>query len=242
MLVETSALSKTYKIGWFKKRFNEAIKEAEIFINEGETVGVIGESGSGKTTLGHLLTGLLKPDGGRIFFNGKDVTKLTPPEKKDFRRQAQIIFQHPEAAFNPKWKLIRSLVEPYRLHGIPFTEKILLERLEAVGLYAEHLGRYPSQLSGGELQRAAIARVMVLEPKFIVLDEPTSMLDAITQAQIIRLLEAIQRETGVAYLFISHDLELAQLFCRRIYRLVDGKLQEQPTTARSSKVAGQTGL
>ncbi|NPV28107.1 MAG: ABC transporter ATP-binding protein [Firmicutes bacterium] len=239
MLVKAVALSKTYKIGWLKKRSIKVIKEAEIFIDEGETVGLVGESGSGKTTLGLLLTGLLKPDEGQIFFNGKEITRLTPSENKDFRRQAQIIFQHPEAAFNPKWRLIRSLAEPYRLHGIPFTEKVLLKQLEAVGLYAEHLGRYPSQLSGGELQRATIARVMVLEPKFLVLDEPTSMLDVITQAQIIRLLQAIQKEKGVAYLFISHDLELARLFCRRIYRLVDGKLQEQPPVRQPHEILQQ---
>lgn len=238
MLVEATALRKTYKMGWLKKRSIEVIKEARFFVNEGETVGLVGESGSGKTTLGLLLTGLLKPDEGKILFKGKDITELSPPEKRSFRRQVQIIFQHPEVAFNPRWKLIRSLVEPYKLHKIPFTEKTLLEHLKAVGLSSEHLGRYPSQLSGGELQRAAIARAIVLKPKFMVLDEPTSMLDAITQAQIIRLLEAIQRETGVAYLFVSHDLELAQLLCRRIYRLVDGKLQEQPPTARSFSVPG----
>jgi len=235
MLVKAIALSKTYKIGWLKKRSIKVIKEAEIFIDKGETVGLVGESGSGKTTLGLLLTGLLKPDDGQIFFNGKEITRLTPSENKDFRRQVQIIFQHPEAAFNPKWRLIRSLAEPFRLHGIPFSERALLEQLETIGLYKEHLDRYPSQLSGGELPRAAIARVMVLEPKFIVLDEPTSMLDVITQAQIIRLLQEIQKEKGLAYLFITHDLELARLFCQRIYRLVEGKLEEMPTVRSASR-------
>lgn len=238
MLVEARNLSKTYRIGWLKKKHVEAIKEAEISINEGETVGVVGESGSGKTTLGLLLTGLLKPDGGSVFFDGREIFGLTLRERKDFRRRVQIIFQHPEAAFNPKWKLARSLAEPFRLHGIPFSERALLEQLETVGLYKEHLDRYPSQLSGGELQRAAIARVMVLEPKFIVLDEPTSMLDAITQAQIIRLLQEIQREKEVSYLFISHDLELAGIFCHRIYRLCEGKLDVYRPQDRPAAPAG----
>jgi len=235
VLVEAVNLCKTYKIGWFRKRRIEVIKEVAISVAEGETVGLVGESGSGKTTLGLLLTGLLKPDGGQVFFKGKAISELTPREKKDFRRQVQVIFQHPEVAFNPKWRLRRSLAEPYKLHKIPFTEELLLEHLKTVGLSSEHLDRYPSQLSGGELQRAAIARVMVLEPKFLVLDEPTSMLDVITQAQIIRLLQAIQKEKGVAYLFITHDLELARLFCQRIYRLVEGKLEEMPTVRSASR-------
>jgi len=225
MLVEAKALSKTYKIGWFKKRLVRAIEQADISVNKGETVGVVGESGSGKSTLGLLLTGLLKPDGGQIFFNGEDIASLKAGQRAAYRRRAQIIFQHPETAFNPKWKLIRSLAEPYYLHKIPFSEESLFRRLAEVGLYVEHLARYPFQLSGGELQRAAIARVMVLEPEFIVLDEPTSMLDAITQAQIIGLLQEIQKEKGVAYLFISHDLDLAGVFCQRVYRLKEGKLQ-----------------
>ncbi|MGQ9532754.1 MAG: ABC transporter ATP-binding protein [Desulfotomaculales bacterium] len=225
MLLEARGLGKTYRIGWIRKRTVRVIGEASLFVNAGETVGLVGESGSGKTTLGLLLTGLLRPDEGRVFFRGKDLAGLAPAERKEFRRRVQIIFQHPETAFNPRWKLLRSLAEPYRLHGIPFAPEALLEHLKTVGLYAEHLSRYPSQLSGGELQRAAIARVMVLKPEFVVLDEPTSMLDAITQAQIIRLLQELQEQKGVAYLFISHDLELARLFCRRLYRLHEGRLE-----------------
>jgi len=225
VLIEGKDLRKSYRVGWLKKRAVRVLAQVSLAVNEGETVGVIGESGSGKTTLGLLLTGLLKPEGGRVFFHGQEVAGMNAQERKAYRRKVQIIFQHPETAFNPKWKLLRSLAEPYRLHKIPFTEDLLLKQLEAIGLSAEHLTRYPAQLSGGELQRAAIARVMVLEPEFIVLDEPTSMLDAITQAQIIRLFQELQKKKGVAYLFISHDLELARSFCHRIYRLANGKLQ-----------------
>lgn len=224
MLVEARDLGKTYRVGWPAKRLVRAVVRASLAIDRGETVGVVGESGSGKTTLALLLTGLLRPDAGQVFFAGRDITRLNARERKEYRRKVQVVFQHPETAFNPRWKLVRSLAEPYRLHGLPFALEALVEQLKIVGLVEEHLDRYPFQLSGGELQRAAIARVMALKPEFVVLDEPTSMLDAITQAQIIRLLQEIQRITGVAYLFISHDLELAKLFCRRIYCLQEGEL------------------
>ena len=188
-------------------------------------MGIVGKSGSGKSTLALLLAGLLKPDSGQIYLDGQEILF---PLKKGCRRQIQVIFQHPETSFNPLWTLERSLAEPFRLHKIPFSPEILLGEMRAVGLYVGHLRRCPSQLSGGELQRAAIARAMVLEPDFVILDEPTSMLDTITQAQVIRLLLKIQRERGVAYLFVSHDLELAGLFCQRIYRLKDGKLEHYP--------------
>lgn len=224
MLVEAKDLAKTYKVGWPAKRRVPVLVRASLVLGRGETVGVVGESGSGKTTLGLLLSGLLKPDAGQVVFAGREITRLNGGERKEFRRRVQVVFQHPEGAFNPRWKLVESLSEPYRLHRLPFSPQALVEQLKNVGLGEEHLNRYPSELSGGELQRAAIVRAMALKPEFVVLDEPTSMLDAITQAQILRLLEEIQRQTGVAYLFITHDLELARLFCRRIYRLEKGVL------------------
>lgn len=239
MLVRAVGLRKGYKVGFLGKRRVEVLKGVDLSVDEGETVALVGESGSGKTTLGLLLAGLLKPDEGKIYLSGEEVSELLSRNPKAFRRQVQVIFQHPESAFNPKWKLRWSLAEPYRLHKIPFTEEALLEHLRMVGLSAEHLDRYPHQLSGGELQRAAIARVMVLRPRFVVLDEPTSMLDAITQAQIIRLLEAIQRETGVAYLFISHDLELVRAFCGRIYCLEGGRLREERQGEIPFRAAGR---
>ncbi|MCL6635651.1 MAG: dipeptide/oligopeptide/nickel ABC transporter ATP-binding protein [Peptococcaceae bacterium] len=224
MLIEGKDLSKSYRVGWLRKRAVKVLARASLAIGKGETVGVVGESGSGKTTLGLILAGLLQPDGGQVYYDGRAVAGMSDQERKAHRRNVQVIFQHPETAFNPRWKLLRSLAEPYRLHRIPFTEESLLQQLEAMGLSAGHLSRYPGQLSGGELQRAAIARVMVPEPKFVVLDEPTSMLDAITQAQIVGLFQELQKKKGVAYLFISHDLDLARSFCRRIYRLREGEL------------------
>lgn len=224
-MLEAIHLRKTYRFGWLKKRSFPVIESVSINVGKGETVGIVGRSGSGKSTLAFLLAGLLKPDSGQIYFDGR---RILYPLNKDYRRRIQIIFQHPEISFNPLWTMERSMAEPFHLYRIPFSLEILIEKMRAVGLYPGHLRRYPSQLSGGELQRAAIARVMVLEPEFVVLDEPTSMLDTITQSQVIRLLMEIQREKGVAYLFISHDLELASFFCRRVYRLKDGKLEHYP--------------
>ena len=224
MLLEANNLSKTFKTGWLKRRSAFSLEKADICLQQGETTGIVGESGSGKTTLGLMLAGLLKPDKGRIFFRGKDITNLSSGERKRYCRQMQMVFQHPETTFNPKWKLQRSMAEPFCLHKIPFSKEMISEQLERVGLNKNILDRYPAQLSGGELQRAAIARVMSLNPAIVVLDEPTSMLDAITQARIIRLLEKIQKQKGVSYLFVSHDLELVRLFCGRIYELDRGVL------------------
>jgi len=225
MLLEAHDLSKTFKTGWLKKRKLCAVAKASLHLQQGETIGIVGESGSGKTTLGLMLAGLLKPDTGQIFFKGKNIADLSPWERNTYRRQMQMVFQHPETTFNPKWKLQRSMVEPFCLHKIPFSEEMISEQLERVGLSSNVLNRYPVQLSGGELQRAAIARVMSQDPAIVVLDEPTSMLDAITQAQIIRLLEKIRKQEGVSYLFISHALDLVRLFCKKIYELKRGILR-----------------
>ena len=136
----------------------------------------------------------------------------------------QILFQHPEVSFNPRLTLVQNLREPYILRHLPFDRELLCEMLRDFGLYEEHLNRYPRELSGGELQRAALARILVLEPRFIVLDEPTSMLDSISQAQIIGMLRRLQEERSITYFFISHNAALADFFCDEVYCMEDGKL------------------
>jgi peptide/nickel transport system ATP-binding protein len=163
-----------------------------------------------------------------VYFRGE---RLRFPYKKECRRRIQILFQHPEVSFDPKIRLSSSLREPYLFYPACFDGRFTREKLcgflESYGIYNEHLDRYPSELSGGELQRMALARVMLVRPDFIVLDEPTSMLDVISQAQIIRMLKELQERTGVSYLFISHDYELCRLFCDRILLLEDGRLAEK---------------
>ena len=194
----------------------DTVSQVSFSIGSGETLGLLGESGSGKSTVGQMVAGILRPTAGRLFFQGEE---LSFPFRGEARRGIQILFQHPEVSFNPRLRLWDSIKEPYRFRRIPCQEDALVEFLAQFGIYREHLGRYPRELSGGELQRLALARVMLMQPKLVVLDEPTSMLDVISQAQVVHLLEEIQKQEGVSYLFISHDPILCRRFCSRILEL-----------------------
>ncbi len=220
MLLTTEKLTKQYK----NTGGHMALQNAEISVKPGETVGLFGESGSGKSTLGMMAAGLLKPTSGRILADGKEISM---PYKGENRRKIQILFQHPETSFNPALILLRSMTEPYSIYHIPYTYEGLLEYIGHYGLYEEHLHRTPSGLSGGELQRAALARILLFEPELIILDEPTSMLDVITQAQIMKMLREYQEQHGTSYLLISHSRPLCEQFCSRIYRVEEGIVTEE---------------
>lgn len=222
MYIQVENITKRYKSRTKEKKAFEAVSKASLDISEGETVGLLGESGSGKSTLGQILVGLVKPSSGRILWNGEP---LAYPLKGERRQKIQILFQHPEISFNPVLPLISSMREPYRLCGKDDSEASILKDIERFGLHREHLYRTPRELSGGELQRAALSRVLVLEPKLIVLDEPTSMLDVISQAQIIHFLMEYQKTHKTAYLFITHNPALAAMVCGRIYEMHDGRLK-----------------
>ncbi len=222
-------LKKTFKTGLFGGRRIVAVNGVNIEIGEGETVVLVGESGSGKSTLGKILLMLIRPDEGRVFFDGIDLTKLKGKELRRIRIKMQLIPQNPEEALDPRWRIYDSIAEPLRIHKLvdkSEEENRILELVKAVGLKEEHLGRFPWQLSGGELQRAVIARALALNPKFIVCDEPTSMLDISTQASIVRLLMNLQKRFGISYLFITHDLELAKVVADRILIMRSGKVEE----------------
>ena len=203
------------------KTWFTAVDSASLTLQRGKTLGLLGQSGSGKSTLGQMMVGLLKPDSGELFFHGE---RLSYPIRGQARRKIQILFQHPEVSFNPQLTLRQSLIEPFKLTGRPFNDGAILSVIEPFGLHAEHLARYPGELSGGELQRAALARVTVLEPEMILLDEPTSMLDVITQAQMIDFLRRYQQQHQTAYLFITHSTALAEQFCDEIVNMEDGRL------------------
>lgn len=209
------------------KTWFTAVDGASISLQKGKTLGLLGQSGSGKSTLGQMMVGLLKPDSGELFFHGK---LLSYSIRGQARRRIQILFQHPEVSFNPQLTLRQSLVEPFKLMGKPFDDGAILSVIEPFGLHAEHLARYPGELSGGELQRAALARVTVLEPEMILLDEPTSMLDVITQAQMIDFLRRYQQQHQTAYLFITHSTALAEQFCDEIVKMEDGHLLKERNT------------
>jgi ATPase components of various ABC-type transport systems, contain duplicated ATPase len=219
MNIETREITKVYAINRGHKNLCYAVKGVNIHISAGEIVGLLGNSGSGKTTIGMILAGLLKPTSGSILYNGQ---MITYPYKGDLRKNIQILFQHPEISFNPMLPIIKSMNEPYNLYNPPFTKEKLLRDLKRVGLYEEHLNRYPSEMSGGQLQRLALIRLLVLRPSLIILDEPTSMLDVISQAQIINMLKEYQYETNCAFLLISHNRELVRAVCNKIYVIEKG--------------------
>ena len=221
------AVSLTKRFRGADKTWFTAVDGASISLQKGKTLGLLGQSGSGKSTLGQMMVGLLKPDSGELFFHSK---LLSYPIRGQARRRIQILFQHPEVSFNPQLTLRQSLVEPFKLMGKPFDDGAILSVIEPFGLHAEHLARYPGELSGGELQRAALARVAVLEPEMILLDEPTSMLDVITQAQMIDFLRRYQQQHQTAYLFITHSTALAEQFCDEIVKMEDGHLLKERNT------------
>jgi len=227
-LVKGVGLKKYFPVrGSFFKKV-KAVDGVDIEIAKGETFGVVGETGSGKSTLGRLLLRLIEPTAGRIYFDGKDITKMRGEALKKFRRNAQMVFQDPHTSLNPRLTIAEILLEPLREHGIIVDdpEAFLVEQLEIVGLGKQHLYRYPHELSGGQKQRVAILRALLLKPKFVVLDEPTSALDVSVQAQILNMLKDLQRKFNMTYMFISHDLGVVKYMSNKIAVMYLGKFME----------------
>ncbi|WP_319579751.1 dipeptide/oligopeptide/nickel ABC transporter ATP-binding protein [uncultured Methanospirillum sp.] len=194
-------------------------------VSEAESVGLFGESGCGKTTLGRCIMQLEKQSAGTILLDSLDPTRLSSRKRRESRQFYQMIFQHPEVSLNPKMTLAQSVTELLLVHKkISFDEAMdaMQPLIKRVGLRNEHLVRYPHQLSGGEVQRAVLARIFSLQPKLIIADEPTSMLDVSVQAQVLRLMKDLQKETGVAYVFISHDPDVISAMCDQIFWLSKG--------------------
>ena len=213
----------------------KAVNDVSFDIAPGETLGLVGESGSGKSTIGLLATRLLEPTDGRILFEGTDITHLPPAALRPLRARLQIVFQDPWGALNPRMTIARLLEEPLALHARldPQARAAEARRLaDRVRLPAATLARYPHELSGGQLQRVCIARAIANRPRLVVLDEPTSSLDLSVRAGILQLLDELQRETGVAMLFISHDLETVRLVSHRVIVLYLGRVAEEGPAAR----------
>lgn len=228
-MIEVKELKKYFQQGVSKKRVTRAVDGVSLNIERGETFGLVGESGCGKTTLGRILVGLTVPQEGKVFFHGKDVFAVKGQEKLYMRHKMQLVFQDPDSALNPRMKVKEILLEPMKLHHWGTKkerERKAQELLDTVGLHKEHLARYPYELSGGQNQRVVLARILFLDPEFIVLDEPTSALDVSVQAQILHLLKDLQDRFGLTYLFISHDMELVGHVCDRISVMHRGKLVE----------------
>ena len=233
-LLQVEGLVKHFHLGQgvFTSRFTKTVQAVEgvtFSVDEGETLGLVGESGCGKSTTGRCINRLLEPTKGNIHFGDIDVRKLRGKRLKAFRRDVQFIFQDPYASLNPRMTFGEIMAEPLVIHGIGTKREREIrckEMLEVVGLNPEHIHRYPHEFSGGQRQRVGIARALMLRPKMIVCDEPVSALDVSIQAQIINLLEELQNEFGLTYLFIAHDLAVIRHICDRVAVMYLGKIVE----------------
>ncbi|MDD3948554.1 MAG: ABC transporter ATP-binding protein [Ruminococcaceae bacterium] len=212
-----------------------AVNDISFTVKEGETFGLVGESGCGKTTLGKCIIRLLKPANGKIFFNAdgemKDLLTLDHEDSFKFRKKLQIVFQDPYAALNPQHTIMEAFDEPMRIHGIGGGDKekrkeLIAMSLERVNLQPDYMYRYPHEFSGGQRQRICVAKALVLEPKLIVCDEPVSALDVSIQAQLLNLMRKLQKELGLTFIFIAHDLSVVHYMSDRIGVMYLGNMVE----------------
>lgn len=231
-LVEVADLVVTFNQSGGGGTFS-AVDDVSFSIAPGEVVGLVGESGSGKTTLAKAILRLYRPTGGSLRFDGHDITRLGEGALRPIRRQMQMVFQDPLSSFNPRVRIGEALALPMRLHGrgtaVQIDEKVT-QLLSQVGLGTQFAARYPHEMSGGQLQRVAIARALAVEPRLIVADEAVSKLDVSVRAQILNLLRDVQAATGVALLFITHDLRVARYLCDRIGVMFFGRVVELGAT------------
>jgi ABC-type glutathione transport system ATPase component len=213
----------------FRAKPFRALTNINISIGQGETLGLVGESGSGKTTLGRAVLGLAPVTGGKITFEGKDISHATRKQRRTLSRDLQVVFQDPYTSLNPALEIGDILAEPLGVQGMEQSaaKKRVKELLDQVGLPADAIHRLPREFSGGQRQRVAIARALALSPKLIVCDEPVSALDLSTQARVLDLFLQIQRDTGVSYLFVSHDLDVVRHISHRVAVMYHGEIVEQ---------------
>ncbi len=207
----------------------KAVDGISFDVHKGETLGLVGESGCGKSTTGRVILHLYKPTAGRVFFEGEDLTAQHGEELRRMRRRMQMIFQDPYASLNPRMTVAQIVGEPLEVHGIATgkeRDEQVSHLLNIVGLNAQYSERYPHEFSGGQRQRIGIARALALNPSFIVCDEPISALDVSIQAQVVNLLEDLQRELGLTYLFIAHDLSMVRHIANRVAVMYLGRMME----------------
>ena len=227
-LVQVEHLKKYFQVG--RGKVLHAVDDVTFSIPKGTTLGLVGESGCGKTTVGRTLVGLYQPDGGKITFDGQDITHLKGKEKRAITRRMQMVYQDPYASLNPFFTVGEIITEGLEIHNIGESKKermeIAYDLLNRVGLHREHANRFPHEFSGGQRQRIGIARALAIEPEFIVCDEPISALDVSIQSQVINLLHDLQEKLGLTYLFIAHDLNIVKYISDRIAVMYLGNVVE----------------
>lgn len=228
-MIDARHLYKTFKTS---RGLFTAVKDVSLQISPGKTLGLVGQSGCGKSTLGKLLLRLIEPTSGHVLFDDTDLLSLPARKLKEWRKQAQIIFQDPYASLNPRMTIRDILREPLIIHKLPRPDSLIAEALEDVGLSPDLQWKYPHEFSGGQRQRIGIARALILRPRFIVCDEPITALDVSIQAQIINLLQDLQKKFNLTYLFISHDLRMVKHIADEIAVMHQGQIVEQGSSSQ----------
>jgi peptide/nickel transport system ATP-binding protein len=239
-LIEAEGLTKHYPTeeGFLDRllgdrRWVKAANDIDLEIYEGETLALVGESGCGKSTLGRTLLQLEEPTRGSVYYDGVDLTEISSSRMREYRKDLQFIFQNPFSSLNPRLTISDIIGEAIDIHGLATKEERrnrIMELLDTVGLQESHIGRYPHEFSGGQRQRIGIARALAVDPSLIVADEPVSALDVSVQAQILNLLEDLQEEFGLSYLFIAHDLSVVEHIADRVAVMYLGEIVETGTT------------
>lgn len=239
VLLETRDLDVTFPIPkrgampWTKPDQLQAVSKASLTVNRGETLGLVGESGSGKSTLARAIVGTVKPTGGQVFWKGKNITGLSPSERRAHGRHVQMVFQDPLAALDPRMNVGQIIAEPLSTHRGDLDKaerrRRVGEMMERVGLLPNLQNRYPHEFSGGQCQRIGIARALITEPELVICDEPVSALDVSVQAQVVNLLKGLQKDMGLSLMFIAHDLSVVRHVSTRIDVLYLGRIVETGT-------------